>query len=156
LEKHKDICFEIIGDGQEKDKIIKLKESLKLENVNFAGNMPLVGLADKISTADVALGIFGDTKKAKRVIPNKVYEYVAMRKPIITADTPAMRELFDNNEIFFVEISNPQKIAEAILLVKSDITNAEMFAERAYNKFIKNVLPEKIGLELKGIIQELV
>jgi glycosyltransferase involved in cell wall biosynthesis len=155
LENHKDISFEIIGDGQEKDKIIRLKESLALRNVYFEGNTSLFDLAQKISEADVCLGIFGNTNKTKRVIPNKVYEYVAMKKPVITADTPAIRELFSDSEMFLVEISNPQKIAEAILLAKANMENSQLLADRAYNKFISMALPEKIGYELNSIIQTL-
>ncbi|HBZ04672.1 MAG TPA: hypothetical protein DEO25_03045 [Candidatus Zambryskibacteria bacterium] len=151
LENQKDITFEIIGDGPGRKKAV---DSLQFTNVNFVKNISLQELSEKIATSDVCLGIFGNTDKARRVIPNKVFECVAMKKPVITADTPALRELFSDNEIFMVDISNPQKIAEAILRVKSDPKEAELFAGRAYDKFTFTVLPEKLGFELKKIINE--
>lgn len=154
LQDNKDIIFEIVGDGPGKEKIVGMADSLKLDNLYFVGEMSLENLADKISKADVCLGIFGNTGKATRVIPNKVYQYVAMKKPVITSDTPAIRELFDDKDMYLVEISNPQKIAEAILSMKSDADKASFFIGRAYDKFMKNALPEKTGFELKNIIQE--
>lgn len=152
LEREPDIEFELIGNGQEKNNILKLAKELKIKNIDFKNNVSLNELAEKISQADVCLGIFGNTEKAKRVIPNKVYECVAMNRPVITADTQAVRELFSDSELFLVDISDPRKIAEAIIKVKSDIKNAGLVSNRAYDKFKNYVLPEQIGAGLKQII----
>lgn len=152
LEREKDIEFELIGAGQEKNNILKLAEELEIKNIDFKNNVSVNELAEKISQADVCLGIFGNTEKAKRVIPNKVYECVAMNRPVITADTLAVRELFGDNELLLIDASNPQKIAEAVIKIKSDIKNADLLSSRAYDKFKKYVLPEQIGVGLKHII----
>ena len=43
--------------------------------------------------ADVCLGIFGTSGKAASVIPNKVFQIVASGRPLVTRDSPAIREL---------------------------------------------------------------
>lgn len=155
LEDHKDIRFEIIGDGQEKKKILDLAKSLNIKNIDFSQNVSIQTLALKMSGVDVCLGIFGNTEKAKRVIPNKVYECVALSKPVITADTPAMREFFGEDELFLTKLASPESIAEAILKVKSDYKEAEEVARRGYDRFVKLAVPPALGLELKNIIEEL-
>lgn len=152
LEQEKDIEFELIGDGQEKNNILELAKELEIKNIDFKNNVSVNELAERISQADVCLGIFGNTEKARRVIPNKVYECVAMNRPVITADTQAVRELFSDSELFLVDSSNPRKIADAIIKVKSDIKNAVLVSGRAYDKFKNHVLPEQIGAGLKYII----
>lgn len=155
LENHKDIVFELIGDGQEKKKILDLAKSLNIKNINFVDNVSIGDLAEKIANSDVCLGIFGKTEKAKRVIPNKVYECVAMIRPVITADTPAIRELFTEEEIFLAKSDSHESIAEAILKVKSDIENAEMVAKKGFDKLKNKAFIEVLGLELKNILTAL-
>ena len=48
--------------------------------------------------ADLCLGVFGATPKAARVVPHKVYTALAAGRPVLTADTPAVRELLRPGE----------------------------------------------------------
>ncbi len=86
--------FRIVGGGQEYARIRKEADRLGLSNVDFVDSVPLERLPGLIASAQICLGIFGDTTKAARVVPNKVFECMAMGKPIITEDSPAIRELF--------------------------------------------------------------
>lgn len=70
--------------------------------------------------ADICLGIFGDTDKARRVVPHKVFEALAMGKPIITMDTPAARELLVHDETSLLVSNNPTALATAILDLARD------------------------------------
>ena len=110
LETEKDISFNIIGTS------IKNQYAKRgFKNINFIGNVPYEKLPEHISRADVCLGIFGNTNKARRVIPNKVYEYAAMGKPVITLGTPAVREAFAPGTLRTVKSSDSGELAAAIL-----------------------------------------
>ncbi len=93
LEGDPTIRFRIIGYGQLSGEIHALAERLHLLNVEFVNWVPYEKLPDEIAEADLCLGIFGDTEKAQRVIPNKVFQALACGRPVLTLDTPAMREL---------------------------------------------------------------
>ena len=69
--KSEEIQFNIIGKGQLYNKMILLAENLQLKNVKFIRFLAYEKLKDYIAEADISLGIFGNTAKAKRVIPNK-------------------------------------------------------------------------------------
>ena len=153
LENDKDIIFELIGDGQEKSNILELAKELKIINIVFKGNLSISELANRIFDSDVCLGIFGNTEKTKRVIPNKVYECVAMKKPVITCDTPAERELFNDDELFFTKIADPESISNAIIKIKNNKILRNNIAENGYSKFVKNVIPDRIGFHLKEILK---
>ncbi len=152
LEKEKDIVFEIVGWGPEKEKIMGLFNGLKPDNLFFIGGLNKELLREKIAEADLCLGIFGDTNKTKRVIPNKVYDYAAMRKPVVTADTPAIRELFEDGELMLVKVADPVSLAKAIMTLKNNSELANSIAQKGYQKFLKFATPNILGKQLLEII----
>ena len=156
LEDDPDIIFTFIGKGQDKPKTIELANKLGLKNILFRDMLKPEDLRAEIARADVVLGLFGDTPKTPLVIPNKVYESLAMKKSVITADTPAIRELFDNNDMYLIPTANPEALADAILKLKDDPSLRLKIAEAGYNKFIKFASSEVLGAELKKIISELI
>ena len=154
LEKERDIVFEIIGWGPEKEKIIRLFNDLKPDNLFFTGGLDKKLLREKIVEANLCLGIFGNTNKTKRVIPNKVYECLAMNKPVITADTPAIRELFEDGELMFVKVADHVSLAKAVMILKNNKEMANSIAQKGYQKFLKFATPNILGKRLLEIIKE--
>jgi glycosyltransferase involved in cell wall biosynthesis len=53
-------------------------------------------LGDELAAAAICLGVFGRSEKAARVVPNKVYHAMSVGRPVITADTPAAREVLEH------------------------------------------------------------
>ncbi|MCK4386495.1 MAG: glycosyltransferase [Candidatus Pacebacteria bacterium] len=143
LEKYPDIQFNIIGTNIKRE-----YQNNEYKNINFTDNVPYKKLPMQIAQTDVCLGIFGDTDKVQRVIPNKVYECIACHKPVITADTSAIRELFDESDLMLIPTANSQELVKAILKLKKDVELREKLVENAYNKFIKNCTPKIITLKL--------
>lgn len=154
LEEEKGIVFEIVGWGPEKKKTIELFNNLKPGNLFFTDGQNQEALREKSSYADLCLGIFGDTNKTKRVIPNKVYECLAMNKPVITADTPAIRELFEDGELMFVKVSDHISLANAIMALKNNKELTDSIARKGYQKFLRFATPDILGKQLTEIINE--
>ncbi|HOI41639.1 MAG TPA: glycosyltransferase [Elusimicrobiales bacterium] len=134
LRAREDILFRIVGDGFDYARARAYAAEKRLPNVDFAGRVPQSGLREKILGFDAALGIFGDTLKAGLVIPNKVYHYAACRRPIITRDTPAIRELFAGGEDMVLTDGSPESLAEAVLRLKDDPALAARLAASAHDK----------------------
>ncbi|PIZ72685.1 MAG: glycosyl transferase family 1, partial [Candidatus Portnoybacteria bacterium CG_4_10_14_0_2_um_filter_44_20] len=87
LEEDSEIKFNILGRGQTYREIRELASNLNIKNINFIDGVPYEAIPKFIGEADVCLGLFGNTAKTQRVIANKVYETIAMAKPVISADT---------------------------------------------------------------------
>src|SRR3989338_8178193 len=134
---------------------MELFNHLKPKNLFFADGQKQESLRKKGVEADLCLGIFGETNKTKRVIPNKVYECVAMRKPVVTADTPATRELFEEGELMFVKVADHISLANAIMTLKNNKELADNIAQKGHQKFFKFATPSVLGKTLLKIIQRL-
>ena len=77
------IHFLFIGDGAEKESIVKLSQKLKLQNTTFLVPIKKHEVADYISIIDVALIPLKKSELFKTVIPSKIFESAAMQKPIL-------------------------------------------------------------------------
>jgi len=157
LEGHPDIKINLIGDGQIFKKMRCLAEELRLKNVEFQGLVDINELPVLMSKADVCLGIFGNTAKARRVIPNKVYAGIAMKKPVITGDSPGIREFFVHKEhLYLVPMANAQALAEGILSLKNDKDLRRGLAENGYKIFQEKFTSEKIGELVRDVLLQVI
>lgn len=152
LSKEK-VRFVLIGKGQEKNEAVALVEELNLKNIVFKEFMPPSDIISEVANGGICLGIFGDTIKTTQVIPNKVYEAAAMKKTIITADTPAVRELFDDGDLYLIERANPQALADAILKLMNNPELRRQLAENSFKKYKENATPNIIGKNILEIIK---
>ena len=111
------IEWTVIGTGQEAPAFGSALSEAGLEQVNWIRWAAYDQLKGYIKDADICLGIFGDTGKADRVIPNKVYQIIASGKPLVTRESAALRELtamFDFQGRF-VPPSDPKALLTAIV-----------------------------------------
>lgn len=120
LQDHKSLRFELIGRGQTYPAMRALAQSLGVTNVQFLDRVPSDELPALVARADICLGIFGTTAKAQRVAPNKAFQTLALGKPLISADTPGLREFFTPNEhLLTAPPGEPELLAETILKLVS-------------------------------------
>ncbi|MDD4628378.1 MAG: glycosyltransferase [Candidatus Peribacteraceae bacterium] len=108
------IMLRIAGGGQTEPAMRRLAQELKLMNIEWLGWVPYGELPTLINTADLCLGAFGDSDKARRVIPHKVWEALACGKRVISQKLtkPEADPLLV--DVHWTDPS-PEAIAEAIL-----------------------------------------
>ena len=105
-----EIPFRVVGDGQ----LAPLLQG-RPANVEHVEWIPYPELPAEYQRTGCALGIFDTGAKAARVIPNKVFQALACGRPVVTADTPAARELLtDGVDALLVPPGDPAALAEAI------------------------------------------
>jgi len=84
------------------------------KNIFFYETSSSEKINEAINKTNICLGVFGNTRKTDRVIPNKIYEYISCGCPVITKDTPAMRELFEDQKNIFFSSDLSKNIKELI------------------------------------------
>ena len=111
----KPVRFTIIGKGQTFDEAVKLAGDLPVGKVRFLKPVPMEELPSYIESSDIVLGIFGTTRKAGMVVPNKIFQSLAVGRAVITADTDAVNEFFTPGEhLMTVPAGSPEGLADAI------------------------------------------
>jgi len=153
--RDKTICFELIGSGQTFPMIKGLIKELELKNIVLRNWVPFNELPDVVSRADICLGIFGNTEKAMRVVPNKVFQCLSLKKPVITGRTPAILEFFvDRENIFLCEVAESDSLARAIMVLKDNEELRRKIAENGYRVIQENFTSELIGRQVKEILSK--
>lgn len=106
------VHFTLVGSS----KFPAMIEKAGLNNVTAKAFVPMAELPDMIRNADLCLGIFGTSGKARRVIPHKVVDAVACGAHVLTEDSPAIRERYENHPlVHLVPAGDANAIAGAIM-----------------------------------------
>jgi len=137
LKKNELIRWIIIGKGQEAEKVRNMLGKHSLPQLTWLPWVDYERLVEYIHHADICLGIFGDSDKANRVIPNKIFQILAAGKPLITRDSSAIRELLHDDipGIILVQPADPEALADKIKsLSEKTISRQKRFHQNLINR----------------------
>jgi glycosyltransferase involved in cell wall biosynthesis len=83
LRERKDILFLLVGDGAEREKLLGLRDERGLDNVMMPGQQPKERMPFLWQCSHVSLVLLKKSDLFKMVIPSKIFESMAMQRPII-------------------------------------------------------------------------
>ena len=126
-------------------------------NVEWIRWIPYDELPVALRRARCALGIFGTSAKAARVIPNKAYQALACGTPLITAETPAARELLvDGESALLVRPGDAEALAEALRRLTSDDALARRLSGGGLATYREHASEEVLGRRWRELLAALV
>jgi glycosyltransferase involved in cell wall biosynthesis len=147
-----EIPFRVVGNGQ--------LDALLLDrppNVEWVEWVDYERLPEEIQRAGCALGVFGISAKAGRVIPNKAFQALACGTPLITADTPAARELLrDGESALLVPPGDPHALAAAVRRLAGEQQLAQMIGAGGLAAYRAQASEEVLGERWRGLVEQLV
>jgi glycosyltransferase involved in cell wall biosynthesis len=147
-----EIPFRLVGSGQ----LTPLLAD-RPANVEHVAWLEYEQLPDEIRSAGCVLGIFGTTPKAQRVIPNKAFQALACGAPLVTADTPAARELLtDGESALLVPPGDPEALAEALRRLAADGQLAQRIAAGGRAAYERSASEAVLGARWQKLVEDLV
>jgi glycosyltransferase involved in cell wall biosynthesis len=149
------IRFLLIGEGQERPRIETIVQELSIQNVELRGLIDLEELPAQIASAALCLGIFGTTAKAARVVPHKVFQCLAVGRPVVTADTPAIQSAFDG-EVATAPAGDPRALAIAIRDLLGDESRLSSLASAGHRRYERDYSERALARQIGRIVDELV
>lgn len=126
------IRLRVLGRGEYLPELTALVRELGVEEqVWLAGFIPESDMLDAIRTAHI--GVVAVKRDAFRDLThtNKMYECIAMRKPVVIAETAAVRAYFDDTSFQYFASDDPADLARTILHLYHHPERARQMVEHA-------------------------
>jgi len=139
--------FLFIGDGAEKENLIKYSKTLHSKNFTFLKSITKSDVPLYIDMSDYSLVNLKKSDEFKCVIPSKIFENIAMYKPILLGVEGESEKLIDdyevgvcfepeNKESFFNAIKDIQKLERESFKVNCN----KMLADFDRNNIAENLI----------------
>lgn len=108
------IHWTLLGGGDLRPEMERLAAGAA--NITFEPWIDYSALPERLSRAHILLGIFGVTLKAGLVIPNKMFQSMAVGRPVITRHSEAYRDTLAGSPVIgWVPPGDQDSLAELVL-----------------------------------------
>jgi glycosyltransferase involved in cell wall biosynthesis len=125
-------------------------------NVAHVPWVPYEELPAELHRAGAALGVFGRSAKAQRVIPNKAFQALACGVPLVTGDTPGARELLrDGESALLVPPGDADALAAALRRLARDTELRARIAAGGRAAYEAHASEAVLGARWRGLLEAL-
>jgi glycosyltransferase involved in cell wall biosynthesis len=146
----------LIGDGQLGPWLAGELARDRPRGLSWERWVPYESLGGEVARAAICLGVFGESEKAGRVVPNKVWQAMAAARPVVTADTPAAREVLeDGRSALLVPPGDPAALAAALSRLAGDPALRRRLGAAGRAAYLELGAPAAVAARLREAIDRL-
>ncbi len=121
LRRYPDIVLLLAGDGAERKRLMALRDELALPNVILLDQQPKANMPLLWDLSHVSLILLKKSELFKTVIPSKLFESMAMGKPIILGVEGESAEIVRTAKAgYCIEPENAEDLASGLLQLYAD------------------------------------
>jgi glycosyltransferase involved in cell wall biosynthesis len=151
------IQLNILGYGEYEPELKRLASVLGLENyVYFYGFIPFFDMIKMVAKTDIGIVPMERNAYSDLVHTNKMFEFIAMKKPVIISRTRAVEQFFGTNDscLKYFESGNVEELAKSIIELYYSPEKRKKMTINAFEKF-KSVRWEKTKEDYCRIYEEI-
>ena len=126
------VHVEILGEGEFRETLEQLAADLGVQDeVSFLDFVPIEDVPAIIGSADVGIV----TIPLPWLLPNKLFEYVAMATPVVASASPSLTGIFDSEAIAYFWPDDERDLARRVVELYDDPERARLMAGHAKKQF---------------------
>ncbi|MCJ7654283.1 MAG: glycosyltransferase [Dehalococcoidia bacterium] len=156
-ETNKNLKLLIVGEGDAFEDLKQITEKYNLQDrIILAGQRPYIEMPSFIAASDICLlPAYPREKVMQDIVPLKLYEYMAMGKPVISTKlSGVIREFGEDNGVVYVD-----EPADAIIKAKSLVKDGKIGklgdkARKFAQKYNWDSITDEFEKMLEGVIEE--
>ncbi len=125
------IGFLLVGDGAERERLLKRAADLQLKNVQIVGQLPKSDMPAVWSVTDASLIVLRKSDTFKKALPSKMFEAMAMECPIVLGVEGEAKALLDDAKAGIA--ITPESATELANAVRTLADNEKLSSELGRN-----------------------
>lgn len=143
---NQNLHFLFIGDGAEKQKLIRYSKTLDSKNFTFLKSVTKSEIPLYIDISDYSLVNLKKSDDFKNVIPSKIFENIAMYKPILLGVEGESKKLINDYRVgVCFEPENEKSFLNALDDIQGlDIVSFKLNCDKMLVNFDRNIISENI------------
>lgn len=143
-----EVDFLLVGKGRDYEPVARAVSERGLGNVQLAGGVPHAEVFRHIDRMDICLNIFRKIPVSERACPIKLFEYAAMRKPIISTRLAELEHV-DKDFLYYADTAE-----EAVARVREILADPRAALARAdvgYRHVMDHYTWEQIAADFERV-----
>ncbi|MFW0776172.1 MAG: glycosyltransferase family 4 protein [Rickettsiales bacterium] len=154
LRQREDIVILTAGDGAERERLQQEMQQRGLSNLKMLGQLPKTDMPRLWTITDVSLVLLRKLDLFLTVIPSKIFESMAMQKPIILGVRGESQEIIEQADAgICIEPENAEQLAAAIQQLADSSTLSRQHGEAGYQHVVEHFNRQRLAEQFEAIIQ---
>jgi colanic acid biosynthesis glycosyl transferase WcaI len=155
--EYQDIVFLLVGEGADREHLIRSSQARGLKNVRFMPMQPRDKVPAIIRASDICLVLLRNAPVFKTVIPTKMLEFMSCGRPVILGvDGQARKVLEEAGGGIYVEPDNADALSEAIVKLYGDQGKRRLFGANARKYIVERLSRKHTAQVYEGVLGDLV
>jgi len=155
LERYPDIQILFLGGGTEKQRLVRQAQEMGLKNVQFLDPVDKEMAKQFYALADVCLVPLRNIPLFDKFIPSKIFEMMAMARPIVASVRgEAAAILKQSGSAFVTEPEDSSGMAQAILQLYQGQNRARLMGEQGRKFVVDHYSRRTLATAYSNLIQE--
>ena len=153
-DQYPDILFLLVGEGAEKEHLVKMANDQRLTHVRFLPQQPREKIPALIKASDVCVVMLKKAPIFKTVIPTKMLEFMACGRPVILGVDGQARQLLEAAEGgLFTEPEDLEALTDAIIKLYKDANLRNTLGHNGRRYIVKNLSRKKTSEKYLNILR---
>jgi hypothetical protein len=154
LRNENDLVFLFVGEGAEKELLLKRAAEAHLTNVKFHEPVDKAGVRDFYALSDICLVPLRNIPLFKNFIPSKMFEIMAMRRAIVGSVSGESAEILkDSQGAIVVEPEDSGAMANAILELYHQVDRRDKLGINALDYVHRNYSRQRLANHYLDILR---
>jgi len=151
-----EVLFLLVGDGAERERIVALANSKKVNNVCFIPPQPRERIPAYICASDACLVLLKKSGVFETVIPTKMLEFMSCGRPVILGVNGQARNILETSRCgIYVPPEDPDELCRAILQLARRPEWREQLGRNGREYIVQNLSRERTAYDYLDVLRTL-